>query len=83
MRPYNHWLFHEHFELVMTISELYKKMPEEALLAVLNVHFVKPTPPPQLTGSLNLPPWTRYDIDSLVDDFCLFFRKASTESETG
>jgi hypothetical protein len=78
MRPYNHWLFHEHFELVITLSKLYKQMPEEALLEVFNINFPKPHPPPELDSSLNRPPWTKYDLDSLVDDFRLLFQKSKT-----
>ncbi len=73
MRPYNRWLFYEHFELVLTISELFKKHPTPELLEVLNRHFPKPPPPPELTTSLNLPPWSKYDIDSLAEDFRLMF----------
>lgn len=75
MRSYNRWLFHEHFELVITMSQMYKKMDVEALLEILNVHFDKPIPPAKLVSSLNRPPWSKYDLDSLVDDFPLFFCK--------
>jgi hypothetical protein len=73
MRSYNRWLFHEHFELVLTISELYKNLPLPHLLEILNNRFVKPAPPPELSTSLNLPPWSKYDIDSLAEDFRLLF----------
>jgi hypothetical protein len=75
MRSYNRWLFQEHFELVVTISELYKKLSISNLLEILNLHFSKPAPPAELSTSLNLPPWSKYDIDSLAEDFrLLFFR---------
>ncbi|MBM4287736.1 MAG: hypothetical protein FJ135_06255 [Deltaproteobacteria bacterium] len=73
MRPYNRWLFHEHFELVLTISNLYKKLPTPNLLEILNLHFAKPVPPADLVTSLNLPPWSKYDVDSLAEDFRLMF----------
>lgn len=73
MRSYNRWLFYEHFELVLTISELYKKLPAPDLLEVLNLHFAKPAPPAPLATSLNLPPWSKYDLDSLAEDFRLMF----------
>lgn len=73
MRPYNRWLFHEHFELVLTISKLYKKLPPAQLLEILNLHFPKPAPPPELHSPLNLPPWSKYDLDSLSEDFRLLF----------
>lgn len=73
MRPYNRWLFHEHFELVVTISKLYRNLPAFNLLEILNMHFAKPKPPPELSTSLNLPPWSKYDIDSLAEDFRLMF----------
>jgi hypothetical protein len=75
MRSYNRWLFHERFELVLTISELYKKMPLANLLAILNAHFAKPAPPAELSTYLNLPPWSKYDIDSLAEDFRLLFAR--------
>jgi hypothetical protein len=75
MRSYNRWLFHEHFELVLTISELYKKLPIPDLLQVLNLHFVKPMPPAELSSSLNLAPWSKYDIHSLAEDFRLLFTR--------
>lgn len=78
MRPYNRWLFHEHFELVLTISELYKKLPLLQLLEVLNSQYAKPTPPPELSASLNLPPWSKYDITSLAEDFRLLFAALPT-----
>lgn len=73
MRPYNRWLFYEHFELVLTISKLYKKLPLPQLLEILNLHFPKPAPPPELESPLNLPPWSKYDLDSLCEDFRLLF----------
>jgi hypothetical protein len=73
MRPYNRWLFHEHFELVLTISDLHKKLPGPNLLEILNLHFPKPAPPAELASFLNLPPWSKYDIDSLAEDFRLLF----------
>ncbi|AEB08916.1 hypothetical protein Desac_1052 [Desulfobacca acetoxidans DSM 11109] len=73
MRPYNRWLFHEHFELVITISKLYAQLPVPNLLEILNLHFSKPSPPPDLNTSLNRPPWSKYDIDSLSEDFRLLF----------
>ena len=73
MRPYNRWLFYEHFELVVTISSLYKSLPTAKLLEIINLHFAKPVPPPELTSPLNLPPWSKYDIDSLAEDFRLLF----------
>lgn len=75
MRPYNRWLFYEHFELVLTISELSKKLAISDLLAVLNRQFAKPMPPEELSTSLNLPPWSKYDLDSLVEDFRLMFTR--------
>jgi hypothetical protein len=75
MRSYNRWLFHEHFELVLTISELYKNLPLPNLLGILNNHFAKPFPPPELSASLNLPPWSKYDLDSLAEDFRLLFHR--------
>jgi hypothetical protein len=75
MRSYNRWLFHEHFELVITMSQMYKKMDIEALIEIMNVHFAKPIPPTKLTSFLNQPPWSKYDLDSLIDDFPLFFYK--------
>jgi hypothetical protein len=75
MRSYNRWLFHEHFELVLTISELYKKLPTPEVLAVLNRQFIKPVPPAELSTSLNLAPWSKYDIDSLAEDFRLMFTR--------
>jgi hypothetical protein len=79
MRSYNRWLFHEHFELVLTISDLYKNLPLPNLLDVLNGHFAKPAPPPELSTSLNLPPWSKYDLDSLVEDFRLLFYRPPAE----
>jgi hypothetical protein len=79
MRSYNRWLFYEHFELVLTISELYKKLPTPELLEVLNQHFAKPAPPAELATSLNLPPWSKYDIDSLAEDFRLMFIRPPAE----
>ncbi len=79
MRPYNRWLFHKQFELVLTIGELYKKLPTPNLLEVLNLHFSKPIPPPELSTSLNLPPWSKYDIDSLAEDFRLIFIRPPVE----
>ncbi len=79
MRPYNRWLFHEHFELVLTISELYKKLPIPNLLEILNLHFSKPGPPAELNTFLNLPPWSKYDIDSLAEDFRLMFIRPPAE----
>ncbi len=73
MRPYNRWLFYEHFELVLTISSLYKSLPTAKLLEIINLHFAKPVPPADLTSPLNLPPWSKYDIDSLAEDFRLLF----------
>lgn len=78
MRPYNRWLFHEHFELVITVSRLNQTMPEDTLLEVLNINFPKPFPPPELESPLNRPPWTKYDLDSLVADFRLLFHKVET-----
>lgn len=75
MRSYNRWLFHEHFELVLSISELYKKLPTPELLEVLNRQFTKPVPPAELSTSLNLSPWSKYDIDSLSEDFRLMFTR--------
>lgn len=75
MRPYNRWLFYEHFELVLTISELYKNLPTPTLLEILNLRFAKPTPPAELSTSLNLAPWSNYDIDSLTEDFRLMFTR--------
>jgi hypothetical protein len=79
MRSYNRWLFYEHFELVLTISELYKKLPTPNLLKLLNVNFAKPVPPAELSTSLNLPPWSKYDIDSLAEDFRLMFLRPPAE----
>ncbi len=79
MRPYNRWLFHEHFELVLTISELFKKLPTPNLLEILNLNFAKPMPPAALSTSLNLPPWSKYDIDSLAEDFRLLFIRPTPE----
>ncbi len=79
MRTYNRWLFHEHFELVLTISKLYQDLPLPNLLEILNNHFAKPVPPPELSSSLNLPPWSKYDLDSLVEDFRLMFTSLPTE----
>lgn len=79
MRQYNRWLFYEHFELVLTISELYKKLSTPNLLEVLNLHFSKPMPPTALSTSLNLPPWSKYDIDSLAEDFRLLFMRPAAE----
>ena len=73
MRPYNRWLFHEHFEMVLTISQLYKKLPAANVLEILNLHFPKPLPPEELRSPLNLPPWSKYDLDSLSEDFRLLF----------
>jgi len=78
MRPYNRWLFYEHFELVVTISSLYKSLPTAKLLEIINLHFAKPVPPPELTSPLNLPPWSKYDIDSLAEDFRLLFSRLPT-----
>jgi hypothetical protein len=75
MRSYNRWLFYEHFELVLTVSELYKKLPLPDLLDYLNEHHLKPVPPPELATSLNKPPWSKYDIDLLAEDFRLLFYK--------
>jgi hypothetical protein len=75
MRAYNRWLFHEHFELVLTISELYKNLPLPNLLEIFNGHFAKPAPLPELSTSLNLPPWSKYDLDSLAEDFHLLFSR--------
>jgi hypothetical protein len=79
MRSYNRWLFHEHFELVLTISDLYKKLSIPDLLEILNQQFTKPTPPAELSTSLNLPPWSKYDIDSLAEDFRLMFTRLPDE----
>ena len=73
MRSYNRWLFYEHFELVLTISKLYKKLLLPDLLEFLNEHHAKPVPPQELFTSLNKPPWSKYDIDSLAEDFRLLF----------
>ena len=73
MWSYNRWLFYEHFELVLTISKLYKNLSAPNLLELLNLHFAKPVPPGELATSLNLPPWSKYDIDSLAEDFRLMF----------
>lgn len=75
MRPYNRWLFHEHFEMVLTISQLYKnkKLSVANVLDILNRHFPKPLPPQELWSPLNLPPWSKYDLDSLSEDFRLLF----------
>jgi hypothetical protein len=73
MRSYNRWLFYEHFELVLTISKLYKKLLLPDLLEFLNEHHAKPVPPLELAASLNQPPWSKYDIDSLAEDFRLLF----------
>ncbi len=73
MRPYNRWLFHEHFEMVITISQLCKKLPVAHVLDILNLHFPKPLPPEELRSPLNLPPWSKYDLDSLSEDFRLLF----------
>ncbi|MGQ9920021.1 MAG: hypothetical protein ACUVRZ_01695 [Desulfobacca sp.] len=78
MRPYNRWLFYEHFELVLTISSLYKSLPTAKLLEIMNLHFGKPVPPPELASPLNLPPWSKYDIDSLAEDFRLLFSPLSS-----
>lgn len=75
MRPYNRWLFNEHLELVLTISSLYKTLPAVNLLDVLNLHFPKPVPPDELISVLNMPPWSKYDIDSLAEDFRLLFTR--------
>lgn len=75
MRPYNRWLFYEHFELVLTISSLYKSLPTANVIDILNLHFPKPTPPPELASALNLPPWSKYDVDSLAEDFRLLFSR--------
>lgn len=80
MRPYNRWLFHEHFELVLTVSKLHQQMPLEALMEILNLNFPKPTPPEKLDSALNRPPWSRYDLDSLSDDFCLLFTRLPEET---
>jgi len=79
MRSYNRWLFYEHFELVLNISKLYKQLPLPDLLKTLNNDFAKPAPPPELAASLNLPPWSKYDIDSLVEDFRLLFARLPVE----
>ncbi len=79
MRSYNRWLFHEHFELVLTISKLYQQMSPESLLVVLNHNFAKPLPPENLDRALNRPPWSRYDLDTLADDFCLLFARPPGE----
>jgi hypothetical protein len=79
MRSYNYWLFHQHFELVLTISELYKRLPIPDLLEILNRQFAKPLPPAEISSSLNLPPWSKYDIDSLAEDFRLMFTRLPTE----
>ena len=79
MRLYNRWLFYDHFELVLTISKLYKKLPLPTLLETLNDNFAKPAPPPELAASLNLPPWSKYDIDSLAEDFRLLFARPPVE----
>jgi hypothetical protein len=79
MRAYNRWLFHEHFELVLTISELYKNLPTPTLLEILNLRFAKPTPPAELSTSLNLAPWSKYDVDSLAEDFRLMFTRIAAE----
>lgn len=79
MRSYNRWLFHEHFELVLTISELYKKLAAPNLLEVLNREFPKPVPPEELSTSLNLAPWSKYDLDSLAEDFRLMFTRLPGE----
>ncbi len=75
MRSYNRWLFYEHFELVLTISEFYKKLPLPDLLKFLNEHYAKPVPPLELVTSLNEPPWSKYDVDALAEDFRLLFYK--------
>jgi hypothetical protein len=75
MRSYNRWLFHEHFELVLTISELSKKLPQPDLLKVLNDQYRKPAPPPELSTPLNQPPWSKYDLNSLAEDFRLLFSR--------
>jgi|GEM_PF-2153163 len=75
MRPYNRWLFYEHLELVLTISSLYKSMPVAKVVDILNLHFPKPAPPPELSSALNNPPWSKYDIDSLAEDFRLLFSR--------
>lgn len=80
MRSYNRWLFHEHFELVLNISKLYKQLPIPDLLKILNNHFAKPGPPPELAAFLNLPPWSKYDIDSLAKDFRLLFARLLSTS---
>jgi hypothetical protein len=83
MRPYNRWLFYEHFELVLTISSLYKSMPVATVVDILNLHFPKPAPPPELASALNQPPWSKYDLDSLAEDFRLLFsRLPATEITT-
>ena len=71
MRSYNRWLFYDHFELVLTISALSKKLPRPDLLKILNENYPKPVPPPELFTALNLPPWSKYDLDSLAEDFRL------------
>jgi hypothetical protein len=75
MRAYNRWLFYEHFELVLTISGLYRSLPLDELLEVLNRLHPKPAPPPELATSLNLPPWSKYDLHSLSEDFRLMFTR--------
>ncbi len=78
MRPYNRWLFYDHFELVLTISKLYKELPQlprPEFLKILNEHHKKPVPPPELFTALNLPPWSKYDLDSLAEDFRLLFTR--------
>ena len=83
MRPYNRWLFYEHFELVLTISSLYKSMPVATVVDILNLHFPKPAPPPELASALNQLPWSKYDLDSLAEDFRLLFsRLPATEITT-
>mgnify|MGYP005849764055 CR=1 FL=1 len=80
MRPYNRWLFYEHFELMLTVSSLYKSLPLTNLMDVLNLHFPKPMPPAELASALNQPPWSKYDMDSLLADFPLLFSPLPEET---
>jgi hypothetical protein len=50
-------------------------MPLPDLLHYLNEHHLKPVPPAELATSLNEPPWSKYDIDLLAEDFHLLFYK--------